>query len=75
VGVLVAAVATGMLAGMSVRRPRIGVIAWTAAALGLTVALAAQGTGFACGFRPATFRAVQLSALLLVPLWSSGGAG
>ena len=72
-GVLVAAVATGMLAGRSVCQPRIGFILWTAAILGLTVALAAQAMGFASGFGPATFRAVQLFALLLSPLWLAWG--
>src|SRR5215475_5773179 len=72
-GVLVAAVATGMLAGRCVRQPRIGFIVWTAATLGLTIALAAQSMGFAGGFGPATFRAVQLFALLLAPLWLSWG--
>jgi quinol monooxygenase YgiN len=72
-GVLVAAVATGMLAGRCVRQPRIGFIVWTAATLGLTIALAAQSMGFASGFGPATFRAVQLFALLLAPLWLSWG--
>ena len=33
-GVLVAAVATGLLAGRCVRQPRIGFIVWTAATLG-----------------------------------------
>src|SRR5215472_11974489 len=72
-GVLVAAVATGMLAGRCVRQPRIGFIVWTAATLGLTIALAAQSMGFASGFGPATFRAVQLFALLLAPLWLAWG--
>src|SRR6516165_5891432 len=72
-GVLVAAVATGMLAGRCVRQPRIGFIVWTAATLALTIALAAQSMGFAGGFGPATFRAVQLFALLLAPLWLSWG--
>src|SRR5690349_3168739 len=72
-GVLVAAVATGLLAGRCVRQPRIGFIVWTAATLGLTIALAAQSMGFASGFGPATFRAVQLFALLLAPLWLSWG--
>jgi quinol monooxygenase YgiN len=67
-GVLVAAVATGMLAGQCVRRPRASLIAWMAATLGLTVALAAQSLGFARGFDQITFRAVQLTALVLVPL-------
>src|SRR5215472_15630079 len=72
-GVLVSAVATGMLAGRCVRQPRIGFIVWTAATLGLTIALAAQSMGFASGFGPATFRAVQVFALLLAPLWLSWG--
>ena len=72
-GVLVAAVATGMLAGRCARRPRIDFIVWTAATLGLTIALAAQSMGFAGGFGPVTFRAIQLFALLLAPLWFAWG--
>jgi quinol monooxygenase YgiN len=72
-GVLVAAVATGLLAGRCVRQPRIGFIVWTAATLGLTIALAAQSMGFASGFGPATFRAVQMFALMLAPLWLAWG--
>jgi quinol monooxygenase YgiN len=72
-GVLVAAVATGMLAGRCVRRPTIACIAWTAATLALTAALAAESKGFASGFSPVTFRAVQLFALLLAPLWMAWG--
>jgi hypothetical protein len=72
-GVLVAAVATGMLAGRCVRQPRIAFIVWTAATLALTVALAAESMGFESGFGPATFRAVQLFALLLAPLWLAWG--
>ena len=72
-GVLVAAVATGMLAGRCVRQPRIDLIVWTAATLALTIALVAQSMGFASGFGPVTFRAVQLFALLLAPLWLAWG--
>jgi quinol monooxygenase YgiN len=72
-GVLVAAVATGMLAGRCVRQPRIDFVLWTAATLGLTIALVAQSMGFASGFGPATFRAIQLFALLLAPLWLAWG--
>ena len=74
-GVLVAAVATGLLAGRAVRQPRLDTILWTAATLALTVALAAQSMGFASGFGSATFRAVQLFALLLAPLWLAWGLG
>src|ERR1700687_4554734 len=72
-GVLVAAGATGLLAGRAVRQPRRDTILWTAGTLGLTIALAAQSMGFASGFGPATFRAVQLFALLLAPLWLAWG--
>ena len=74
-GVLVAAVVTGLLAGRAVRRPRLDTILWTGATLALTVALAAQSMGFASGFGSATFRAVQLFALLLAPLWLAWGLG
>jgi len=72
-GVLVAAVTTGLLAGRAVRQPGLGAIVWTAATLALTVALVAQSMGFASGFGSATFRAVQLFALLLAPLWLAWG--
>jgi quinol monooxygenase YgiN len=72
-GVLVAAVVTGLLAGRCARQPRMGFIAWTGATLALTAALAAESTGFASGFGSATFRAVQLFALLLAPLWAAWG--
>ena len=72
-GVLVAAVATGVLAGRCVRQPRIDLILWTTATLGLTIALAAQSMGFASGFGSVTFRAVQLFAVLLAPLWLAWG--
>ena len=72
-GVLVAAAATGLLAGRCVRQPRIDLIVWTVATLGLTIALVAQSMGFASGFGPVTFRVVQLSALVLAPLWLAWG--
>jgi quinol monooxygenase YgiN len=72
-GVLVAAVATGLLAGRCVRQPRIEFVLWTAATLGLTLALAAQSKGFAGGFGPVTFRVTQVFALLLAPLWLAWG--
>jgi quinol monooxygenase YgiN len=72
-GVLVAAVATGVLAGRCFRRPGMAVVTWTVASLGLTIALAAQSTGFAGGFDQVTFRTVQLAGLLLAPLWLAWG--
>jgi len=72
-GVLVAAAATGVLAGWCFRQPRIYLILWTGATLGLAVALAAQSMGFAGGFNLATFRAVQLPTQLFAPLWLAWG--
>src|SRR5215472_14206193 len=72
-GLLVAAVATGVLAGRCAREPRACFVVWTVGALGLTVALAAQAMGLANGFRPGTFRTIQLSAQLIAPLWLAWG--
>ena len=72
-GVLVAAVVTGMLAGRCVRQRQIVFVVWTAATLGLTIALGALSMGFASGFGPVTFRAVQLFGLMLAPLWLAWG--
>jgi quinol monooxygenase YgiN len=72
-GVLVAAVATGVLAGRCFHQPRIYLLLWTAATFGLAVALAAQSMGFASGFGLATFRAVQLPTQLFAPLWLAWG--
>jgi quinol monooxygenase YgiN len=68
-----AAAVTGVLGGRCVRRPRIGLVAWTAATLALTVALAAESIGLARGFGPGTFRVIQLAALGLGPLWLAWG--
>jgi len=72
-GVLVAAVAAGVLAGRCFRRPGMAVITWTVASLGLATALAAQSVGFASGFDQVTFRTVQLAGLLLAPLGLAWG--
>ena len=74
-GVLVAAVATGMLAGRCARQPRMAFVVWPAATLALTASLAAESIGLASGFGPATFRAVQLFALLLAPGSGPGPRG
>src|ERR1700742_954886 len=67
-GALVAAVGTGRLTGQCVRRPRTNLAACTVGMLAITVALLAQGLGFAAGFGPWTFRIIQLSAQLAAPL-------
>jgi quinol monooxygenase YgiN len=72
-GVLVAAVGTGLLTGRCVRRPRISLIAWTVGMSAITVALLAQGIGYATGFEAWTFRVIQLSAQLVAPLLLAWG--
>ena len=72
-GVLVAAVATGMLAGRCVRGSRLCSAVWTGAAFGLMVALAGAGVGLATGFGPLSFRAAEIGAQLIAPLWLAWG--
>jgi quinol monooxygenase YgiN len=72
-GVLVAAVGTGLVTGRCVRRPRISLIAWTVGMSAITVALLAQGIGYATGFEAWTFRVIQLSAQLVAPLLLAWG--
>jgi quinol monooxygenase YgiN len=67
-GVLVAAVGTGRQAGQCVRRPGTSLIACSVGMLAITVALLAEGLGFATGFGSWTFRIIQLSAQLVAPL-------
>jgi len=67
-GAAVAAVITGILVWRFVRLPRLDQAAWVCAALGLTVALAAQALGYHRGFNPVTFRAVQVGARLVAPM-------
>jgi len=72
--VLVAAVATGMLAGRCVRQPQIGFVLFTAATLALTIGSRRRAWAFASGFGPATCPGPSsLSALLLAPLWLAWG--
>jgi hypothetical protein len=68
VGVMVAAVCTGLVAGRCIRSPSPSFIAWTIGMVVLTVALLAQSIGFATGFDPVTFRVIQLAAQLAAPV-------
>ena len=72
-GVLIAAAATGLIAGRCVRGPGMWFAVWAVAAFGLMVALAAAGVGLATGFTSATFRAVEIGAQLIAPLWLTWG--
>ncbi|MBO0776614.1 MAG: hypothetical protein J2P34_09880, partial [Actinobacteria bacterium] len=68
VAALAAAAGTALLARECASAPRVEIVPWLVAAAGLTLALAAQALGFAHGFGPTSFRAVQLGAQLLAPL-------
>ena len=68
VGVMVAAVHTGLVGGRCIRSPSPSFIAWTIGMIALTVALLAQSIGFATDFDPVTFRVIQLAAQLVAPV-------
>jgi quinol monooxygenase YgiN len=68
VGAVLAVAGTIALASRCARMPRADLIAWTCAMFGLAVALGAQAAGFAVGFGPMSFRAIQLGAPLIAGL-------
>jgi quinol monooxygenase YgiN len=68
VGAVLAVAGTIALASRCARMPRADLIAWTVAMFGLAVALGAQAAGFAVGFGPMSFRAIQLGAPLIAGL-------
>ena len=67
-GTVLAVAATIALASRCARTPRADLIAWACATFGLAVALGAQTAGFAFGFGPTTFRAIQLGAQVVAIL-------
>jgi quinol monooxygenase YgiN len=68
VGVLIAAVGTGLLAHRCLRALSVALAAWTVALLGLTVSLVAQAVGYRIGFGPVAFRVMEIGAQVLAPL-------
>ncbi|MQA94264.1 MAG: hypothetical protein GEV11_06280 [Streptosporangiales bacterium] len=74
IGALVAWVAAGALIGRAFRDRRLFLLGWAGAGLGLAAALGAQAVGYVVGFGPALFRAIQIGASLLAPLWLAWGA-
>jgi quinol monooxygenase YgiN len=68
VGVLIAAVGTGLLAVRCRRALSVALAAWTAALAGLTVSLVAQALGYRIGFGPVAFRVMDIGAQVLAPL-------
>jgi len=68
VGVLIAAVGTGLLAARCRRALSVALVAWTLALLGLTVSLVAQALGYRIGFGPVAFRVMEIGAQVIAPL-------
>jgi quinol monooxygenase YgiN len=73
VGSVVAAVGTGVLTAQCLRTLRPGAIAFALAMLGLAVALGALTLGYAVGFGPVTFRALEVGGQVVAPLAISLG--
>jgi len=68
VGALVAAVGSAVLLARCFRTPRGDLIAWSVGLLGLLVSLGAQAMGYASGYDPAIFRAMELGGQVVAPL-------
>ncbi len=68
VGTLAAALGTGVLVSRSVRAPRVDLVIFAVAMLGLLVGLGAQAIGHLAGFSSVTFRAMELGAQVVAPL-------
>ncbi|HEX7995481.1 MAG TPA: hypothetical protein VF506_16275, partial [Streptosporangiaceae bacterium] len=67
-GAVIAAVGTGVLAARCARTPKLFLVAWTIAVLGLAISLAAQSLGYLAGYSDAMFRAMELGAQAIAPL-------
>jgi quinol monooxygenase YgiN len=70
---VLAAAGTGVLVGRCIRVPRIDVIAWAGAVAAIAVSLGGQALGAYHGYSSGTFRAVQVGAQLIAPLWLAWG--
>jgi quinol monooxygenase YgiN len=70
---VLAAAGTGVLVGRCIRAPRMDIIAWACAVASIAVSLGAQALGAHNGYSSGTFRAVQVGAQLIAPLWLAWG--
>ncbi len=68
VGALVAAVGSAVLLARCFRALRGDLIAWSVGLLGLLISLGAQAMGYASGYDPAIFRAMELGGQVIAPL-------
>lgn len=68
VGALVAAVGSAVLLARCFRALRGDLIAWSVGLLGLLISLGAQAMGYASGYDPAIFRAMEVGGQVIAPL-------
>jgi quinol monooxygenase YgiN len=68
VGAVVAAVGSGVLLARCFRGPRIDLVAFSVALIGLLISLGSQALGYLDGFNSAEFRAMELGAQVIAPL-------
>jgi quinol monooxygenase YgiN len=68
IGVVVAAVGSGVLLARCFREPRGDFIAWSLALLGLLLSLGAQAVGYLAGFDGKMFRAMEIGGQVIAPL-------
>jgi quinol monooxygenase YgiN len=68
-----AAAGTGVLVARCIRTPRMYLAGWAGGLFGLAIALGSEALGAHSGYQSASFRAVQVGALLVAPLWLAWG--
>jgi len=78
-GALIAAAGSAVLLARCFRTPRGDLIAWSIGLLGLLISLGAQAMGYASGYDPTIFRAMELGGQVVAPfafvvaLWDVAG--
>jgi quinol monooxygenase YgiN len=68
-----AAAGTGVLVARCIRTPRMYLVGWAGGLFGLAIALGSEALGAHSGYQSASFRAVQVGAFLVAPLWLAWG--
>ncbi len=67
-GAVLAAIGSGVLLARCFRGPRIDLVAFSVALLGLLISLGSQALGYLDGFTSAEFRGMELGAQVIAPL-------
>jgi quinol monooxygenase YgiN len=68
-----AAAGTGVLVARCIRAPRMYLVGWAGGLFGLAIALGSEALGAHSGYQPGSFRAIQIGAQLVAPLWLAWG--